>query len=207
MVRVRLGYESNFVEDNLVHDMLCEHIDLLEHEAKLDADWCFKDDKQQRVWSCVSPFNSHTYVQECRDAWAHLWKARRTLDEKKRYMSVKPNHTLSGVPFHLSSNDVKEIRALLLQSPQVKEYLDVLSDDICFFVVVKTVPMPALVGSTWVIIGAQLPVAADTIAEVCEEQKARLLENPEDSGSSDGADPKVKKPKKKVARRLKSGGK
>jgi len=176
MIRMRQGLTTMFDEDDTLKETLELYLDFLEGEAQLDADWVYDSEGQLRKpWGCLSPFNSKTYVEQCKAAWAKYWKTRTNMDAQRIYLPVKENHILSGIPVHFSTDDVREIRKLILASKPLKEYFDIQSDDPSFFAFAKVFPMASMLASVWVFIGAELPLGEEAIRELMQAQYQQML--------------------------------
>eukprot|EP00927_Polykrikos_kofoidii_P027002 TRINITY_DN23916_c0_g2_i1.p1 TRINITY_DN23916_c0_g2~~TRINITY_DN23916_c0_g2_i1.p1 ORF type:complete len:1082 (-),score=180.99 TRINITY_DN23916_c0_g2_i1:521-3319(-) len=179
MVRMRLGHESYFVEDPLLAETTSQFLSMLEQEARLDADWCHDDKGElQRRWCGVtSPFSNFQYVQNCKEAWKKHWDAVKDFERDKKQLPVKPNHQLSGTPLHFSSCDLKEIRYHLLNCENLHEYFHVRRDDIIYFVSVKIFPMPSSIASTWVFVGALIPLSNEEVIQLAQEEAVKQMES------------------------------
>lgn len=180
MIRMRQGHESCFEESETLQEVLEQYLDFLESEMGMDADWVY-DSKGvlQKPWGAPSPFNSKGYVENCKKSWAQYWKDKQGADEAKIFLPVKENHVLSGVPLHVSSCDLKEIRQHLLNCKPLIEYFAIGQDEVFFFTCVKVFSMPAAVASVWIFLGAEIPLPDDKIAELAKEQMQKFLEGGE----------------------------
>eukprot|EP00928_Gymnodinium_smaydae_P038522 TRINITY_DN26558_c0_g1_i1.p1 TRINITY_DN26558_c0_g1~~TRINITY_DN26558_c0_g1_i1.p1 ORF type:complete len:1124 (+),score=277.79 TRINITY_DN26558_c0_g1_i1:139-3510(+) len=188
MIRMRIGFETNYVDDDMLYDMLGKYLEMLENEARLDADWCHNEEgKPKKPWAALSPYNAQGYVDECKAAWQAHWEKQKELEEDKAHLSVKENHTLSGVPVHFSSDDMKTIRYNLMHCEALKEYFELKKDDALFFVIVKVFPMAGAVSSTWVFIGAEIPMEKEDIVTIAQEL-AKELEEEESVASGSGSE-------------------
>eukprot|EP00929_Paragymnodinium_shiwhaense_P100192 TRINITY_DN6233_c0_g1_i1.p1 TRINITY_DN6233_c0_g1~~TRINITY_DN6233_c0_g1_i1.p1 ORF type:complete len:1181 (-),score=328.05 TRINITY_DN6233_c0_g1_i1:96-3638(-) len=186
MVRTRSGHETYFVDDPLLQDTLVTYLEFLENETRLDADWCHDpSDKQRRPWSVGSPFNNQMYVQKCRQDWAEHWKKKKQLEVDKLSLPVKPNYILSGLPLHFSSSDLKEIRYHLMNCEPLQEYLTLPKDEILYFVRAKMFPMPSSVSSTWIFLGAQMPLSDEEVMEIAHAQMKEFNEKGEEGSEMD----------------------
>lgn len=203
MIRMRRGHESCFEEDVVLQETLESYLTFLEEECVLESDWCYdKQDKLVKPWSCPSPFNSFTYVQQCRGEWSNHWKKKQALIDARSYLPVKENYVLSGVPLHFSSTDLKEIRKNIMLCKPIQEYFNLKMDEALFFVVAKVFPMPSSVASVWVFLGAEIPLRPEEIMALAEEQmKTFMNQDPdaeeEEEKPAQDAEDKPKKKKKK----------
>jgi len=180
MIRMRQGHESYFEEDHGLQESLEQYLAFLESECYLEADWVYDQaDKAKKPWGSPSPFNSKAYVEECRAEWATYWQKRQAMDDARVYLPVKENHVLSGLPLHLSSTDLKEIRNNLLACKPLMEYFSLGTDDAIFFSCVKVFPMPSMVASVWVFLGVEVPLPPETIQELAQLEMDEFMRGEE----------------------------
>jgi len=172
MIRMRIGFESAYEDSEVRDEALRTYLGHLEKECVLDVDWAHDEsDKPLKPWGAPSPFNAAEYKSSCRDAWKKHWKEKSDLKGARRYLAVKENHVLSGVPLHFSSSDLKEIRKCIMGCKPIQEYFRYPSDDIFFFAVAKVFPLPDSVCSVWVFMGAEVKMPRERIMQLCKEQK------------------------------------
>ncbi|CAE7464496.1 unnamed protein product [Symbiodinium natans] len=172
MIRMRIGFESAYEDSEVRDEALRTYLLHLEKECVLDADWAYDDaDQAMKPWGAPSPFNASEYKTSCREAWGKHWQEKKDLKGARRYLAVKENHVLSGVPLHFSSSDLKEIRKCIMGCKPIQEYFRYPSDDIFFFAVAKVFPLPDSVCSVWVFMGAEVKMSRDRIMQLCKEQK------------------------------------
>merc|ERR1711920_664289 len=96
------------------------------------------------------------------------WAGKEEMDVARKFLPVKENHVLSGLPLHFSSSDLKEIRKNLLSCKPLMEYFSLKTDDAIFFSCVKVFPMPSMVTSVWVFLGVEIPLPPDTVLELAQ---------------------------------------
>lgn len=173
-VRINRGHESYFEDDEVLQATLEGYLNMLEIECQLDSDWCYNsDDKQVKPWAAPSPFNAFNYVTKCREQWSKYWKDKKQMDHCRRFLPVKENHVLSGIPVHISSTDLKEIRKNLMNCTPLQEYFNIASDEVLFFVCAKVTPMPSSVNSVWIFLGAEVPLSRERVEELALLNKMR----------------------------------
>jgi len=179
-------------------------VQLLEEEMKLESDWCYDDgDKLRKPWGPLSPLNSQTYQQGCRAEWSKYWKKKEALKKARSYLPVKDNHVLSGIPFHMSSTDLKVIRKDLLECRALHEYFSLELEDAPFFSVVKVFPMPSSVLSVWIFFGAEVPMTKDRVLELAHAKVKKVLDADPDASTESEEDEEARKRRKK---KKKKGG-
>lgn len=171
MTRLRRGHESVFDEKNeTMQSVLTQYLDSLEQEIRLDIDWRVDPKgKPEKPPGHPSPFNSQQYVNESRKAWSKYWKNKKVLDDNRKFLPVKSNHVLSGVPFHFSGTDIKEIRFHLMEYRAIAEYIAIPNDDVVYFVVTKVFPMASSVASVWCWVGVEMPLSAEEVYDIASE--------------------------------------
>jgi len=172
MTRLRKGFESVFEDNETLQEVLVQYLDILEEEITLDIDWrCDPKGTAEKPPGHASPFNSQAYVQASRKAWTRYWSHKAALDANRKHLPVKENHVLSGVPFHFSGTDIKEVRKEIMDCRPILEYLAIPNDDVLYFVCVKVFPMANSVASVWCWIGVQMPLTAEEVYEIASEQE------------------------------------
>ena len=100
-------------------------------------------------------------------------------------MPVKENHVLSGIPLHVSSADLKEIRKNLIACAPIQEYFQLPMDDAAYFVCVKIFAMPSAVNSVWIFFGAEIPLPAEKVVELAQAHTEMLMAKNEASTDSE----------------------
>lgn len=172
MTRIRKGFESAFEDADELREVLIQYLDVLEEEIKLDIDWRIDPKgKNEKPPGHPSPFNSAPYVESARKCWRKYWELKTNLDSKRMYLPVRENHILSGVPFHFSGTDIKEVRYHIMDCKAVVEYLSIPTDDVVYFVASKVFPMANSVASVWCWIGVQMKLSQEDIFELASEQE------------------------------------
>lgn len=101
----------------------------------------------------------------------NIGRKKKLLDDNRKFLPVKGNHVLSGVPLHFSGTDIKEIRFHLMECRPITEYIAIPNDDVDYFVVTKVFPMAASVASVWCWIGVQMPLTAEEVYDLASEQE------------------------------------
>merc|ERR1712087_254332 len=134
------------------------------------------------------------YVHQCRQDWSKYWKKREMMSNRRSYLPVKENHVLSGIPLHMSSTDLKEIRKNLLNCEPIQEYYNLMSDDVLFFVCAKVFPMPSSVNSVWMFVGGLVPLSQEKVQEIAQENMQKFME--EDNSDESAPDVEIIKKKK-----------
>jgi hypothetical protein len=191
MTRVRKGFETVFEESEELLEILLQYLDVLEEEITLDIDWRVDPHgKPEKAPGHASPFAGKAYVDTCRKKWVAYWKRKAELDAKRKYLPVRENHIMSGVPFHFSGTDVKEVRYHIMDCRPILEYLGLQDDDVVYFVATKVFPMANSVASVWCWIGVQMPMDSDTIYEQANKQED---EKAKSSAPKKKANPKAKR--------------
>jgi len=122
---------------------------------------------------------------------------RKAMDEARVYLPVKANHVLSGIPLHISSTDLKEIRKNLMTCGPMQEYFDLAMDEVLFFVCAKVFPMPSSVNSVWVFLGAAVPLAPERVYELARKEMQDFMEHDPDASEASDAPEEGKEKKKK----------
>jgi len=197
LTRLRKGFESAFEENDTLKEVLLQYLDVLEEEITLDIDWrCDKKGQAEKPPGHASPFNSQQYVEKSRKAWQDYWKHKSSLDVNRKHLPVKENHVLSGVPFHFSGTDIKEVRFHIMDCRPIQEYLHIPCDDVLYFVVTKVFPLANSVASVWCWIGVQMPLSPEEVYEIASEQE-RNKDKPQKTQSipTPSVAPKAKKKK------------
>ncbi|CAK0810053.1 unnamed protein product [Prorocentrum cordatum] len=211
MIRMRQGKDSSFTgnrksadagtmseEADLLQDCLEKYVELLEAEMKLEADWCYDDgDRLRKPWGPTSPLNTQTYMQQCRVEWSKYWKKKDALKKARSYLPVKDNHVLSGIPFHISSTDLKVIRKDLMECRALQEYFSLDMEEAPFFTVVKVFPMPSSVLSVWIFFGAEVPMSKERVLELATAKVKKILDKDPDASSESEEDEKARRERKR----------
>jgi len=96
------------------------------------------------------------------------------MGQMRAFVPVKENHLLSGIPVHLSSVDLKEIRKNLFGCKPIMEYFDLESDDAIFFTCARVFPMPSTVASVWLFLGVEMPLPEETVYALAKEQQRQI---------------------------------
>jgi len=195
MTRIRKGFESVFDEKEELHEVLTQYLDLLEKEIKLDIDWMVDErGQQQKAPGHPSPWNGQEYAAPAKQAWQKYWTDRSALEFQKKYIPVKENHVLSGVPFHFSGVDIKEIRHHLMDCKPILEYLNLQDDSAVYFCCSKVFPMANSVASVWCWVGVQIPMSPEEVFAAYDEMEKKKTKNP--TGTDPGKRPKQRPPNK-----------
>jgi len=171
MTRIRSGHDTLFEDNEVLQEVLVQYLDLLELEITLEVDWAIDEDGNQiKPPGKSSPFNGKEYVEQSKAKWTNYWKDKKTLDVGKTCVPVKRNCHLSGVPLHVSSTDLRELRYQVLEAMPVQEYIGLQNDDVQYFVCCKVYPLPNTVASVWVYVGVQVPLNSVQVARIVTEQ-------------------------------------
>jgi len=202
MTRIRKGFESVFEESEELHAILLQYLEVLEQEIKLDIDWRTNAKGQpEKPPGHPSPFNSPQYVDAARKAWGTYWRMKENLDDKRKYLPVRENHILSGVPFHFSGTDIKEVRYHIMACRPILEYVAIPDDDVVYFSCTKVFPMANSIASVWSWIGVQMPLDATDIFELASAAEAN--KNASRKGES-VSEPKAEKEKEVAPKKAKA---
>merc|ERR1712060_975043 len=90
---------------------------------------------------------------------------------------------MGGIPLHMSSTDLKEIRKNLLNCEPIQEYFNIASDEVLFFVCAKVFPMPSSVNSVWMFVGGLVPLSQEKVMEIAQENMKKFMD--EDGSDSE----------------------
>lgn len=190
-LRTKKGYESLFEESEVLMDVLKGYLTMLEERCQLDSDHAMtpqqvnlpavpKAPPQQkgeqaapapertyipapRTDTAKSSFAGPNYVKTCQQKWQEWWKKYFDIFDKRALLPVKHNHRFRGMPMHLTSMDVRELRRLVLSTPAIEKYTSYPSDEIIYSVACKVFGLPNRVLSIWVFVACQVPMSADEV--------------------------------------------
>ena len=56
-----------------------------------------------------------------RCALARYWKLFEDINAKKCHIPVQPNHEFKGIPLHISTSELRDVRAFIMDVPFVKK--------------------------------------------------------------------------------------
>jgi hypothetical protein len=218
LIRVRQGKDSSFTENrrtegatlsedaDLLQDCIEKYLHLLEEEMKLESDWCYDStDSLLKPWGATSPLNSTSYMQHCRGMWSKYWKRKEDLKKARAFLPVKNNHVLSGVPFHVSSTDLKVIRKDLMDCRALQEYFELELEEAPFFCVAKVFPMPGSVLSVWIFFGAEVPMSKERVQALAMANMQKFMEHAPEASATGGSEELETKRKKVKVKKKKKG--
>jgi hypothetical protein len=197
--RTRKGYETKFYDSVLLNDILDEFLDNLEAQCCLDNDYRVGREGNPMPSAgtgFVGAAEDGRYADMAQQKWRDYWATFNKLESKTSAFPVPENHSLFGLPFHIASLDMRELRAYLTNSKELQEIYDNPDDEIELVIHVKLYGLLHSISSTWIFVGAILPMTSEECYVVAEtsyrnqdaQNRAKKVAKAAMEGGSAGAD-------------------
>ncbi|CAD7967209.1 unnamed protein product [Amoebophrya sp. A25] len=166
--RLRMGLNTKLYRSTLLAEALTDFLDHMEKQCLLDPAHTTNKDKVDKTLRKGSfPFNGSLlqnlsdakgYPHRARRAWARWWKKWQELDIRVAGLPVPENTFFDAIPFHFSTMDLREIRAYLSTSKDVRDLFLTENEETEFVVHASVYPLQHEVGSVWVFVGRLTPM-------------------------------------------------
>ncbi|CAD7967838.1 unnamed protein product [Amoebophrya sp. A120] len=182
--RLRIGLQTKVFRSAILGEVLSEFLDNMEKQCLLDPSHCTNIDgaakclrKGSYAWDgslLTTNIAAEKYRKKAKKQWQKWWDKYRDMDIRVAGVPIPESTTFEGVPFHLSTMELREIRAYISSSKDARRLFMVEEETSEYVVQVNIYPLQHEIGSVWIFLGRMTRMTDAEVAVAAAAQERTI---------------------------------